>query len=669
MAFALLRRSGGKPHLDDVRLLDGVDALVCGVGDSELSPLGAANSPVAAINRTKKALGFFAIIVACIWSAGHPQHAYYCSLSIAGFAIWRLAAFKVSWTNRFKGLTKVILAAALGLIVVAPQLAASWELAQHGVRGQTSIQNLLTNSIPWRHLITLIVPEFYGNARAYWGAGNFPEYTGYVGAAGLVLAVMAFFHKRFNWRSEIVFCAVYALTALHLAYGGWLNAPLSYLPGYTSFRGVQRFLGIWGLAAAGLAAFGVEAVILAKRKRRIVIMSLLTMLFMLAGVAFIKTQGVVFRMAQLFSCEMPLQRFEWICNTLKFPLAVLFLLSATLIILQFLNIRVVTAHKQYVYLSVVVCLGILIGVDLIYFSRNYLPRGQIGKGFQTTPGIEGLQTENQGRLVRFENQSIIGSPLTPNTGIMYGLEDTIGYDSLTLDRYNRLFGVIEPERYGAFAHHALGSFRRIESLDSPVLDMIGGERLILEHPLATASKVRYLKKHGWDRLYTGDDLTIYRNREALPLAWIVGQTRVHANDQDQLSFLQKPSFNPAKIAVLSKPSPIPLDASARGEIVITHRSLNSLTMRVNVHADSGKGGLIVLRQNHYPGWQAWIDGGETALIRANYSFQAIAAPVGEHVVQLKYQPTHFNSLVIVSILSLFIVGAFILTREKDQAPR
>ncbi len=618
----------------------------------------------------KKAVGMLAAIIACIWSAGHPQQAYYCSLSIAGFALWRLITSEKSLLNRLGFMLKLCIAAGLGFMAVAPQLGASWEFTQHCIRSHTPVQNLLSNSIPWHHLITLIAPEFYGNARAYWGAGNFPEYTGYVSVASLILASMAYLHRRLSWKSEIIFCSVYAITVLHLAYGGWLNVPMSHLPGYTTFRGVQRFLGIWGIAVAGLAAFGIEAVLLARNWRRRVITGGMAILFIFALVSFWKTEGVVFRMSQFFCVEMSLHQFGWICDTLKWPLAIVILLSGSLIALQFLTCKAGRAFRDYGGLVIAIFTAMLIGADLIHFSRNYLPHGKIERGFDATPGLKLMQTQQDGRLVRFEAQSIMGSPLMPNTGIMYGLEDTIGYDSLTLDRYNQLFSIIEPERYGTFAHRALGSFRHIKAFSSPVMDLIGGKFLILNRPLTEQRKGRqkqnFLERNGWELIYSGDDMTIFSNQESLPFAFIINRCQVILADSEQLAFLKKPSFNPSQSAILAKMPRIPIDVNAQADIQMIRRSLNSVKMRVNVKADAGKGALTVLRQNFYPGWRAWIDNIETPIIRANFSFQAIAVPAGHHDVMLKYQPSNFKILVSIAILALLIIVVLLFFKDNRQ---
>ncbi len=135
-------------------------------------------------------------------------------------------------------------------------------------------------------------------------------------------------------------------------------------------------------------------------------------------------------MSQFFCVELSLHQFGWICDTLTWPLAIVILLSGSLMALSNiksgLTDRVGRTFRDYGRLILAVFAATLIGADLIHFSRNYLPRGKIERGFDTTPGLKLMQMQQDGRLVRFEDQSIIGSPLMPNTGITQPLIAAVG---------------------------------------------------------------------------------------------------------------------------------------------------------------------------------------------------------------------------------------------------
>jgi hypothetical protein len=73
-------------------------------------------------------------------------------------------------------------------------------------------------------------------------------------------------------------------------------------------------------------------------------------------------------------------------------------------------------------------------------------------------------------------------------------------------------------------------------------------------------------------------------------------------------------------------------------------------VEISVHASSD--GWLVLSNVWYPGWQATIDGIGVPIERANYLFQAVAVPAGEHMVQFSYRPRSFYLGAVISLLAV-----------------
>jgi len=60
--------------------------------------------------------------------------------------------------------------------------------------------------------------------------------------------------------------------------------------------------------------------------------------------------------------------------------------------------------------------------------------------------------------------------------------------------------------------------------------------------------------------------------------------------------------------------------------------------RVNIRTRNEHDGLLVLADNFYNGWHAYIDGSPTLIYRANHSMRSVAVPAGEHVVTFVFLP-------------------------------
>jgi len=66
---------------------------------------------------------------------------------------------------------------------------------------------------------------------------------------------------------------------------------------------------------------------------------------------------------------------------------------------------------------------------------------------------------------------------------------------------------------------------------------------------------------------------------------------------------------------------------------------------------------LFLSDAYYPGWQAFANGEETKIYRANYAFGAVYLPKGKHQVRFVYTPTGFKLGLAVTIAGLILTLA------------
>ncbi|MCA9670617.1 MAG: YfhO family protein [Myxococcales bacterium] len=60
--------------------------------------------------------------------------------------------------------------------------------------------------------------------------------------------------------------------------------------------------------------------------------------------------------------------------------------------------------------------------------------------------------------------------------------------------------------------------------------------------------------------------------------------------------------------------------------------------RLEIDVSADRPALLVVAEQHYPGWRAGIDGREVTILRANYRFRAVLVPRGKHRVVMIYAP-------------------------------
>jgi uncharacterized membrane protein YfhO len=73
--------------------------------------------------------------------------------------------------------------------------------------------------------------------------------------------------------------------------------------------------------------------------------------------------------------------------------------------------------------------------------------------------------------------------------------------------------------------------------------------------------------------------------------------------------------------------------------------------RVEVTTEATMPTVLVLAENHYPGWQARVDGRPVPTIRVNYNQRGVALPRGRHNVSFVYQPKSIQLGLMISLVS------------------
>ena len=76
---------------------------------------------------------------------------------------------------------------------------------------------------------------------------------------------------------------------------------------------------------------------------------------------------------------------------------------------------------------------------------------------------------------------------------------------------------------------------------------------------------------------------------------------------------------------------------------------------------------VVLSQAWYPGWKAYVNGEETPVWRANYAFDAIAAPAGRSTIEFVYEPESLRAGAWIGVASL-VAGLGALVRRRRRTP-
>jgi hypothetical protein len=158
---------------------------------------------------------------------------------------------------------------------------------------------------------------------------------------------------------------------------------------------------------------------------------------------------------------------------------------------------------------------------------------------------------------------------------------------------------------------------------------------------------------------------LYRLPDALGRVWIVPTARQVAPDA-MLAALTDPAFDPTAEALLEYPvSSIECPMASIEYWTALQDIPNGVRIRTNLHAP----GYLVLADIWYPGWQAWVDGEQVELLRANHTFRAVPLDSGDHVIDMRYRPLAVRVGVWVSSGALVIAIVVALVQcVQDSGP-
>ena len=158
----------------------------------------------------------------------------------------------------------------------------------------------------------------------------------------------------------------------------------------------------------------------------------------------------------------------------------------------------------------------------------------------------------------------------------------------------------------------------------------------------------------WRKLGQVGGVAVFENERALPRVWLASEARVLGGDE-MLGVIRTGrlpdgnAWEPRRTALVESPLDFQgggEDASARAEL--TRREPN----RVEVSTTSSAASILVLSENHFPGWRAYVDGSAVETLRVDYGLRGVVLPAGEHRVEFVYRPKSVLFGFIVSLLTL-----------------
>lgn len=571
--------------------------------------------------------------------SGHAQLTFY---SLVFAVSWSLVVgiakgeAKPLWkTMLFTGIACVI-----GAAVAAVQLIPTFELLQQSQRAAAvDFEIAMTYSFwPWR-LLTFLAPGFFGNPAYgdYWGYASYWEDAVYMGLLPFLMALTtagkAFStkndHQGVAVRMRALWCFVVVGTLLALG----SNTPIfpflyENVPTFNMFQAPARYM-LWTVFSLSiLAAYGIEnwkrpTGKAMRRLRRTPVV--LVAAIVGAGAAFFIVPDI---------------KSSFIYSTLG--------LCIIGLVITFLTIRKPNEANSPQIRKWRWAVGLLVGFDLLIAGWGQNPSAPAqffaesndqsanGNTIKTERLFMDDQTEYHlkfDRFLRFEDYRpledwiVMRAARLPNLNILDQVPSVNNFDPLRPARYDRLMKHVSSLSYEERLPWLISmGVTQIESVDPEnnlefVFDSLDGSQRIRFTPCA-----------------------VFANGEAD--AWEKTQAMIEnglnhtvIEDESVQGFNCNLKYND-KISILSEQA-------------------NRLVLSVEVTVD----GWLSVADTWYPGWKVNVDGVDTDLYRANYSFRGIKVLAGKHIVVFEYKPDWWLSAVMVSVAGVLAIIVLLFVRR------
>ncbi|MEA1926866.1 MAG: YfhO family protein [Candidatus Auribacterota bacterium] len=630
--------------------------------------------------------------------AGHWQYVYYTGLGLSVYGLGRLiiGVRLKKGEGKFLAVGVVIcLGIALGLAAI--QILPALSLSGDSFRKELDIRWASAFSLPPINLITFVLPGYLGDtiSSLYRGRYYFWEMCGYLGFIPLVLALFALLLRKDRLALLIALLTTGALIVSLGSYTPVFKLLYDFFPGFRYFRGSAKSLFLVTFFISTLAGRGLDCLTSFSRtekekenrdpaprfsrrgyQRFIIISSGLLLVISLAALFFSSSSGdspppwwrerlksellkgphydIVppgrpLWWQQLMRETPPEKNYPSYIRRLigdtPFPenswrtfREGLVRLGWTLLIFSLLLAGAGLLRRRKTVITTIIT--ILAAGEVIFWARPYIT----GFDSRTCLWDDEIKTFFREQDKPFRYLSI--DPADYNRGMLNNRASILGYQADATRRYLEYINISQglPPEPRELVPVITGYSR--------LLDLMNTRYIIT--PFDMEPPFSWFKRE-----LTTQKSKVWSNYRSVPRVLIASRARVVTKPLKILKILNRTDYRPTEEVVLEESPPkIFLTGNTNPGSAKIEKSGNR---EVIVRARLTSPGILLLNDSYSPDWNAYVDGKEEEIYRANYLMRAVCLETGNHTVRFLYQPPSFTigALISLGILSILIISLLV----------
>lgn len=560
-------------------------------------------------------------------TAGHPQDFINTMLFTCVYLFSRTFILHLGWKEkilRFLGIGWPIF---LGLGLGGIQLLPTVELYSLSSRVNHDLQNILTSMLfQWWQTPMLIVQDFFGNpaTKSYIVADTYVGKTAAIGSAGTILAIAALFAKK-SWHKYFYLIVIAFMIIISI------NSPItSFIFRYPipllSTGTPTRNLFLFSFALSVLAGIGYDTLVSLRSRR------LLTYLGVI-GVVF----GVLWILG-IFLTHLGLPFTSFTVAPTK---------RAMLLASFFVGMALSTVIAGEKWPKILPLLLLIVSLELGVSFNKFNPFVPPSYVYPNHPIFSFLRS--YAGINRFWGYG--SGYINANFATQESVFATDGVDPLNIKSHNEFLRLSETGKFPTAFDRASRSdatikqgYGELELAENPyrlrILD-ITGTAYIFTHS-DTPTSERTFPEDRFARLTEGvpDGWSIFKNLKAADRFFLTDSHKTYDSEGEFEKILFSESFNPQKDILIKKTDALTIKTAPARSVSAQLLHYGPTEVIIQTRADADQ--LLYLSDTYTPGWQAYIDGKNTPILRANYAYRAVGVPKGNHTVRFLYAPTSFT---------------------------
>jgi hypothetical protein len=582
---------------------------------------------------------WLAVVVALQLFTPHVQMTYFAALGVTayvGFRLFQVARERGAWRPVLPVGLAFVGAYALAGLIAFVEILPTRDMLQFSHRAGRGYDYASSWSMPVQETLGMAWPRFQGYLDTYWGTNPFKLHTEYLGAATLVLALVALLGRR---TARTWFFAGLAIVALLFAWGGATPVHRLFywtLPVMKSFRAPGMMYSVVALAIVVLAGLGAQTL----DDRRGTLESLRHPVWAVAG-----GLGILFMLLWFWAAGSPVG-FGRALGGLLYgslePARLELLARAVPGFAGSLGIFTV-----WWWGSLIVCRAVVrekLGVTLASFLLAGIAAADLWRVdddfYETFPVTRLTATDGTVQFLGAQPGPFRVLPLPsaygPNDLMLHRIESVTGSQNFRLRWWDDLVG--EDLR-------RLGDTRLWRLLD--IRYLISGQPVDVP---------------GLEPVHEAGGPPVYEWQGAGPAAWVVHDVQVRSPEADPGEAVLAPGFDPGTTALLEPGvRPPPLGRAGPSQVEWIER----LPARLELEVESGSPGILVLSEIYHPYWSASVDGRPVELLQVDVALRGVPVGVGSQRIAMEFRDPVLATGRWGTVAGLVLLaGAFFGTRRR-----